>query len=257
LSGLGGEIARSFYGNPFTFFFCRTKESIKRYIKSRYVNSWQSLVKSAPLNEVSRYLDQFFDSLLDSGAAVEDLLDLFYTLERVRRWAGSQTRKFSSTRDFVQIFTTRKFITSAFSLSSISRFTEPLHHNMMRELSPVLYGMPFLSEPWRPQLSIPCLLQQTLVKANKSLKRRFLSSRFLNETNNLQKRRDSCHLEIWFEKNRHVILDDLLSTKQSLIWDFVDRDVFERMMRGDLVTHRIKNIEGLYRIWSLYSYFHK
>ena len=137
------------------------------------------------------------------------------------------------------------------------RFMEPLHYNLTKSLSPLLHGLPFSSEPWRPQIPALCLLQQGKIKINKFLRRRLFSSSFLNRIKNFQSERSSRNLEIWFDNQKSIIVDDVLSKNNSLIWDFIDRRVYERMMKDDSITARIANIEGFYRIWTLHHYFNQ
>lgn len=149
LWGIGGEIGRGYYDNPKWRYGSKTPRLATQLLAGKLLHK-SELINDAAYIAATRFLDQWVMQKLDSGCPIADIPDLFYTFERVRRWAGANARK---VRPYINLFAplcTRPFVEAAFRLKPSLRFSEPLHYEMVR-LIPKLHEIPFSPEPWRNQ----------------------------------------------------------------------------------------------------------
>jgi asparagine synthase (glutamine-hydrolysing) len=139
-------------------------------------------------------------------------------------------------------FCTRPFFTAAFRLPAAYRYSEPLHFQLLH-LDPVLHKLPFLGEPWRPQ--IPALNMFSAIW------RRRVKPALSLRANDAESSIQSLLLETLWSHFRSSCLDR--STSQ--LWDYIDRSSFETMMSGQ-PDSRLFNRFGLpiFQIVTLFAY---
>lgn len=123
LHGIGGEIARGFFTGP--------SNLLQRDFVAQHLR--RSLLTPEGIEIGRRSLEAFRERWRHRPR--RDLNDLFYLDERVRRWAGANTKK--DPRRFSP-FVTRDWIGAAFALPQPLRYSEPLHHRLLKLLAPDL-----------------------------------------------------------------------------------------------------------------------
>ena len=96
---------------------------------------------------VKGHLHQFVDEALAEGFRVIDLPSLFYTYERVRRWAAALLRHLMSRLVVYAPFCEGEFIKAAFSISALDRYSENLHYELIKQLGGELHALPY-EKPW-------------------------------------------------------------------------------------------------------------
>jgi asparagine synthase (glutamine-hydrolysing) len=215
--GIGGETARGNYDHPIWHYGWKTPSFAKRFLGSKLLER-SELFTPEPAATASKFLDQWMDQKLDEGCPVADIPDVFYAAERVRRWAGSNTRKARSHMDLFAPLCTRPFVEAAFGLSAPLRFSEPIHYQLLR-LNPELHGIPFSSEPWRnqnPNLSMPQMIWEKKIRR-------------VPPTHPAA----TAYQEILLERKLQDVRDYCLSDRDSHIWHYVRRPQFESLISSD------------------------
>ena len=152
--GIGGEICRSFYGVPLLRWQGANPDDVLLRALGR--KATQPLARPAAQAAVVDHVRAFVQEIMDEGFPVEDVPDLYYTYERVRRWAGANLRKYSPTAEVVAPFCGRAYMRAAFQFDALHRWTEPLHYQMLRLLDRRLHRMTFQSgqRRWKSQNAI-------------------------------------------------------------------------------------------------------
>src|SRR5262249_49912319 len=182
------------------------------------------------------YIKRFFEECLDEGFEPLDLPDIFYADERVRRWAGNCVRETLPIGDRFRFLCTRQFAEAAFSVPAIRRYSEPLHYELTKCLSPKLHGMPY-EHPWRSQWPAVILgkaaasawIKKAWTRMPGNRIRRRLTQAFA------KLRRSPDHVPMydqarWLEAKREQVREVCLEQSDSLIWSFVNRSFFDQLM---------------------------
>ncbi|MEO6823926.1 MAG: hypothetical protein ABI167_04220 [Nitrosospira sp.] len=214
LWGIGGEIARGHYDNPIWHYGLKTASFAKRFLSGKLLER-SALITHESVAIAAKFLEQWVDQKLDEGCPIADILDVFYTFERVRRWAASNARKVRPWVDVFSPFCTRPFVEAAFGLAPSLRFSEPIHYQLLR-LNPELHRVPFSTEPWRSQNSnlgmLHMIWRKKIRRAHPS-RNMGISYQTLLLERNLKEVRDFC-------RSRH----------NSCVWNYVRRPQFESLL---------------------------
>ena len=257
--GAGGEIARAYYlKKPELFFAKPGVEGIQNLLVSR-VNNYAGLIRQEGIALVRDYIHQFVNQYAAVGFAPIDIPDAFYTYERVGRRAGNNMHTSIPFHDSFSPFCTRPFIEAAFTTTALQRCTEPLHYELTRFLSPELHKLPYLKESWRSQQAVLNLLKAYAKSKSDTIRKRLdrLKGRSKRDaaisnpmiTNTMFDRLG------WLEAKREEIREISLSQKDSLIWELVDRSMFERITSSTTdPKERSHYLKGIFHIATLFYY---
>ena len=254
LWGIGGEIARGFYSNA-RLFLGRPgygMEDVQKFLTAKIINSNGGLIEPEAIALTKAYLQNFLTQYTDEGFAPFDLLDIFYTYERVRRWAGTNARKAEPNGSLFAPLCTRPFVKAAFVISAMARYTEPLHYQLTKLLVPELHRLPFEKEPWRIQHPVFNVL-------NEIWKARLAKIGYSQATKSVPMPLAFDRAE-WLEANKMQLLSELrelcLDQSDSLMWNFVNRSRFEHITSLDSKQAKLrqKHIAGIYNIATLFYY---
>lgn len=243
LWGIGGEIARGNYSNPRLFVGRKGVEDVKQFLIGRVLDDHHGLVRAEAFEAAQEFLGTWVNEMTGEGVEPVDMPDFFYTYERIRRWAGSNARKIRPVHDLFSPFCTRAFVTEAFRLTAAYRYSEPLHYELLR-LDPVLHAIPFLKEPWRPQMPAVNMVSAVWRKRVKAR----LSAR------NMDSGSPSIQALLMQKRWRHF-REFCLDQRSSPLWGFIDRNRFEAVMGGqpDLRLCHDMGLE-LFQIFTLFYY---
>lgn len=212
--GIGGEIGRGNYDNPKWHYGLKTAALAKRFLTRKLVEQSELITGESTIAAI-KFLEKWVDQTLDDGCPVDDIPDLFYTFERVRRWAASNARK---VRPWVDIFAplcTRPFVEAAFGLAPSLRFCEPIHYELVR-LNPKLHQIPFSSEPWRnqnPDLSMFKMLWDKKIRSRRTARKSPASYQAVLLEHNLEEVRDFCFAQ-----------------GDSCVWNYIRRPQLESLL---------------------------
>jgi asparagine synthase (glutamine-hydrolysing) len=224
LHGFGAEIARSFFivysGGPAKYFDMFTARRMLERFPDEVARSHLGLVTCEAQALARSYVQEFLQDALDEGFDVLDLPDVFYAYERVRRWGGSNFRKWAPVRDFYSPFCTRPFIEAAYTLAPRYRYVEAIHYQITRELNARLHSLAFGKAPWPAQRPTVAFGRAGLDALRRRRSRRREDVR----------PRTHYDKEAWLEGTRDQIRDLCLSQPGSPLWSIADRQVFERLM---------------------------
>lgn len=252
LSGVGGGIARGNFRTARLLLGSGAfhGDDIKKLLTAKLICNHGGLIQSEAIELAKAYLHSFVEQQIEDGFAPLDVLDIFHTFERLRRWGGINITRVLPSSDIFLPLCTYPFVEAAFAIPPIVRYTEPLHYQLMEFLVPQLHHFPFGKEPWRSRQPLINLLQrsQTVILEKIGYKSR-------KYTKELAFDRD-----LWLEANNMQLLSNLrqfcLDRSDSVIWNVINRDVFEQMTSPDveLAQLRKKHLSGLYAVTTLFYY---
>jgi asparagine synthase (glutamine-hydrolysing) len=264
LWGVGGEIARAPYsgmykpGSPL-FLTRHDVAGVQRYLAEQRIKNHGGLVRQEAVELARDYIHRFVTQRADDGFAPLDIPDVFYAYQHVGRRGGSNMRRSMAIRDVFSPYCTRPFIEAAFAMPALQRYTQPLHYNVMRLLSPEMHRLPFNpvgTGPWPLQQPVMNLLKSygtaQLRRISRRISRLFKRDKVAPEhivRDNMFDRWG------WFEAKREQVREICLDQSDSPLWSFVDRSMFDRITSS--ATDPVKRshyMKALYHIATLFYY---
>ena len=258
LYGAGGEIARGYYTDKRWIVRSPDVRTATDYLKSYFLRKKHRsrLLTPEGLRLAEAYLEQFVERTLSSGFEPEDVPDVFYLGERVRRWAGSNFRPPIPFRSVYSPFCSRSYAEVAFSLSLARRYSEHLPHELLRWCAPELSRIP-MEKPWRFQN--PAALKAGLLaeRGGKALRRRLpnVLSRMLSGKGPPQRQWRAQRRFGWFERKREDFRELCLDQDGSSVWECVDRTRIEELLNPDTdPSLRAGHLGGLYGVLTMVQY---
>jgi asparagine synthase (glutamine-hydrolysing) len=259
LWGIGGEIARGYYSEPRLFLGRHDLAGAQRFLAEKGINDYGGLIRQEGSAMARDYVYRFVMQCIDEGFAPVDVPDVFYTYQRVGRWGGNNARRVMPIGDLFSPYCSRPFVEAAFAMSALQRYTQPLHYNLTRLLAPVLHGLPCDKGPWRLQQPAMNLLYLYGASMLRNARRRIPSAlrrtlRHLKPKKS-SKRSPTFDRSGWFEAKREQVREICLDQDNSLLWSFVDRSMFERIMSPTTdPAERSRHKAVLYNIATLFYY---
>ena len=254
LWGIGGEIARGEYFTPQIILLRFGVEQIKQHLARLFARDRGGLIQPAALDLAHSHLDHFVEQAMADGFTPHDVPNVYYTFDRVRRWAGTNGRKSMAISDRFGPFCTRPFVRAAFSIPPLDRVVEPLHYELIRILVPRLHQMPFDKGGWRNQQPAVDLIRNTAARLWGRARAR-IPSRIRRATTEKDLRPAFLDRTGWFEAKRSKIREICLDQSDSPLWDLVNRDRFESHTLPDsTAAPRGHQISTLYGIATLFCY---
>lgn len=257
--GAGGEIARGYYSSPNLILSRPSIIDIQNYLVHRSIFNNGHLMRQEGISLTQEYIHQFVSHCADNGFKPLDILDAFYTYQRVGRRAGNNMHTSMPFHDSFSPFCTRAFIEAAFSVSALQRCTEPLHYTLTRLLSPELHKLPYLKHPWSTQSAALCLLNNLAKTRLNKLRRKlrhFKRAAQRNNTSTTHLATDTMFDRLdWLEEKRETIRGICLDQKDSPIWEIADRPLFERITSSKCdPAERSRNLKRIFHIATLFYY---
>jgi hypothetical protein len=167
-------------------------------------------------------------------------------------------------QDFFSPFITKSFIEAAFSIPAQNRYTEPIHYNLIHLLTPELHGFPFDKGTWLSQKPADHLV--ALYKKRILNKFQRLQSKLLRNGSELNKSTRKPHTyqtdmfdpQEWYEAKREQVRELCLDSKKSIIWDLVNRPLFEKILTPSTDTQELAQfgayVDIFFRIATLILY---
>ena len=182
---------------------------------------------------------------MDEGFPVEDVPDLYFTYERVRRWAGANLRKYSPTAEVVAPFCGRAYMRAAFQFDALHRWTEPLHYQMLRMLDRRLHRMPFQSgqRRWKSQNAIWNWRRSQIWTA--------INARLPWRARVLFRKHSPYHQVDWLEAHLSLVRQVCLDMPSDDIWQVLNRERLESMLREENSHARRRGANPLFRAVTL------
>ena len=228
--GMGGEIARSGVG-PITKFaangpLVKRSAAFQARLLHAKLRDPLGILKSAAGAEADDYVERFVAERVAEGWRPAEIGEVFYTFERIGRWASAGFRRATSHEDLYAPFCTHAFVHYAFRMSPGERYAEEAHRRILTALDPGLRNLPYAT-PWRaghPRLA-PVLSTLDLVG-------------YVGERLGLGERLKRSHSRAaegprlfayeWLERHRDTHREVCLSSPDSPLFDWVDRAALER-----------------------------
>ncbi len=254
--GNGGELARGFYSKTNFYMTKHNKESIINFLFSTRILRNDGLILQDGIELVQEYLRDFVTQAIDYGFPLIDIPDVLYAYQRAARRGGLSARGSSQIRDVFSPCCSRPFVEAAFSMPALQRYTQPLHYNLTRLLSPGLFNLPLDKDPWHFQHPLVNLLHVYSTEKLKSFRSKISKLKGDSKVKDSYKKStifDDIRLfEAKREEMREICLDQ---NKDSSLWNIVDRSRFDKITSSDFdPANRKKYVNMLHRIVTLCYY---
>ena len=240
VGGTGGELAKGFYSRPdLDFFFNRFGiNKMKLYLGNSIARNYGGIIRQEAVEITKKHVYSFVKQYTDVGFAPVDIPDVFFLYSRLRRRRGSNKRVYTQYQDFFTPFITRSFLEAVFSMPARQRYSEPLHYNIIRLLSPGLHSLPLDSAPWKSQRASVHLINYYGKRMSNRVRNKM--SRIMAMDSQSKKVHKKSHTATdmfdnvgWFKAKREEVREFCLDQKDSLIWDFVNHSLFEKITSAD------------------------
>lgn len=265
LGGTGGELAKGFYSTPDLNLFLGGYDiaQMQNFLTKKVINDAGGIIRQEAIELSRNCMNDFVKQYCDYGFSPNDIPDVFFLYSRLRRKRGSNKRVYMEFQDFFSPFITRAFIKAAFSIPAMQRYTEPFHYNLIRLLLPDLHSIPLDKGHWRSQNSVVHLINYYRNRMLNKIRQRITNvfapdSKSAKTSEPLHTATDMFDLTSWFKSRREQVREFCLDKKNSFIWNFVDRQLFEKITssaseRTELFQYGTY-ISSFYRIATLFYY---
>lgn len=265
LGGTGGELAKSFYSNPDLNLFLKGYDiaQMQHFLTMKVVNDSGGIIRREAIEQSRNCIYNFVTEYTDCGFTPNDIPDVFFLYSRLRRKRGSNKRVYMQLQDFFSPFITRAFVEAVFSMSAAQRYTEPFHYNLIGLLLPDLHRIPLDKGHWRSQSPVTHLINFYRNRIMNRVRQRISNilssdSKSVKTSKSLHYGTDMFDQTKWFEARREQVREFCLDKKDSFIWNFVERRLFEKITSpasdsGDLSQYGAY-ISTFYRIATLFYY---
>lgn len=230
--GMGGEIARAGV-SPITKFaangpLIRGSTQFQARMLQAKLRDPLGILRPTASVDAHDYIERFVAERRAEGWRPAQIGEVFYTFERIGRWASSGFRRATSHEDLYAPFCTHAFVKYAFRMSPGERYAEEAHRRILSVLDPALRDLPYAT-PWRatnPRLAwmlstidvIAYLAERTGL--GKRLKRSLIS----------RAPGPRPFAYGWLERHRDMHREVCLSYPDSPLFEWVDRAALERAL---------------------------
>ena len=203
------------------------------------------LARPAAQAAVVAQVRAFAREIVDEGFPVEDLLDVYFTFERLRRASGANLRKYLPTAEVVTPFCGRAYMRAAFQFDALHRWTEPLHYQMLRMLDRRLHRLRFQSgqRRWKSQNAVWNWRRRKVWSA--------IRTRLPWRTRVLFKKRSPYHQIDWLEAHLSLVREVCLDTPSDDLWQVLNRERVESMLHEGRRDARRKGCNPLFKVVTL------
>jgi asparagine synthase (glutamine-hydrolysing) len=225
---------------------------IERHLLDMAHCHYGGLVRSEARRLARDHLREFVRAALDDGFSAGDVLDLYYTFDRVRRWGGSNARKALPVGDRYSPFMSRAFVEAAFAAPAAARYTEVLHSRLIRRFDRRLHRMAITGHPWRREWPAAEFMRwmaaAPLRRMPAALRRRLAGRRPAGSP-------PAHDHAAWLGARREWLRGLCLDQPDSPLWDYVDRGVFERATAAGATDAEWRSrLAGLYHVGTLFAH---
>ena len=265
MGGTGGELAKGFYTTPDLNLFLDgyNTAQMQHFMTRKVVNDSGGIIRREAIELSRNCMYRFVAEYTGCGFAPKDIPDVFFLYSRLRRKRGGNKRVYMQLQDFFSPFITRAFVEAVFSMSAAQRYTEPFHYNLIRLLSPDLHRIPLDKGRWRSQSPVTHLINFYKNRILNRVRQRISNilssdSKSVKTSKYLHSGTDMFDQTKWFEARREQVREFCLDKKDSFIWNFVERRLFEKITSPASDPAELSQygayISSFYRIATLFYY---
>jgi len=227
---------------------------LKRRLEGTYLIVESAKEKVARLESelVKDYIKRYVRKGIDDGFKLSNIPDVFGMYQGDARRIGNNVRGLMMSRDVFSPFCTRAFVEAAFTIPLIKRYAESLHYRLILSLSPQLHRLEFDKYSWPQQQQ-----HLNIIRAYANANKRFSIRKLFKRSRPIKTNRKPSFSEqfSWFESKRSEMQEVCLDHHNSVIWDFVDRSIFEKLMSSSTdPIERSKYIKVICNIATLFYY---
>jgi hypothetical protein len=247
-------IARCPYAKPHSLLGKFNVNDAQRLLLKKRNNDFGGLIRQQGTALVKDYIWRYVIQCLDDGFDPIDIPDVFGMYQGDGRRVGNNARALMSVRDVFSLYCTRAFVEATFAMPILKRYAESLHFNLMKLLAPQLLNIPFESKNWPLQNSILNLLYAYGAFKIKGVLRRIHIYNLSNQKQRAKQNTVNAPFN-WFEAKREHLRTMCLDQKNSSIWDFVDRGIYEKLTSSTTAQEeRARCLKTLFNISTLFYY---
>ncbi|NND99489.1 MAG: hypothetical protein HKN47_19415 [Pirellulaceae bacterium] len=232
-TGHGGEIAKGSYSRPEMFLGNFGRDDMLVYLRKFLVGNHHGILLGRAVDLVNDYVNNFHRNAIGDGFAPLDIPDLFYIEERCKRWQTAQGRKNRSIGDRFSPSFMRCFVQAAYRLPPAARCGYLLHRRLIQHVNPDLYRVRFASGSWpsmHPRINNLRTRSQRIQNHMGKRLRRSVSTNGNPATVDPR----LAFLQQRCKSIRQVCLDG----SDAMIWEFVNRPMFERITASPATIHK-------------------
>lgn len=239
IAGHGGEIARGFFIESPALVAPSRARSLG-ILKKRLVQRDTSLFRESVFTACEQHLESFEARMHDVGFEAVDVLDAFYTFERVGRWASSVgVRPSLPASEVFEPFCCRPFVDLAFSIPASERYRGAIHRAGVNAFAPELAEVPYEKGD-----SLTLQLARDLLRAVRPAIPARLRA--------LASGGDGI---AWLDSVLPQVRETCLDLPKSELWEWIDRGAFERLSApGGDARERARSQLRLLRVATLFYY---
>ncbi|GEM_PF-5322741 len=233
LYGIGGENARKSIDDRQFYLHRPTLSYLQEYMFGHIAGKKRrNLLKPVVYEHVRKYAYDVIKRFWDYGFPPLDVFKARSVFERSPRWSGPNFKQVMMSTDVFSPFCVRAFAEAAFQIHALRRYADYLHYRLIKTLNPELWAIE-LTVPWKTQHPLATMagfivhpLKQKLAirsRLRKMLGKQKASPKGLDPgTRRFQR-------SSWLQTNLASVRSFCLDNTASEIWDFVDREEFERL----------------------------
>lgn len=231
IAGGGGALGRAQYFNPLQEFRGATIGDIQQNIARRFVSDSDGMMRPAATRLARSFTDKAISRYAEQGFHPEDINDAFYLYERGGRRTGQVMHTTTHLRDSYSPYFSRALVAAIFSVDIKVRRTEAIHYQLIEMLAPHVLNLPCESGPWKSRSASKNYYKELMQQV-----RRRISARIAQRLPVRQQQAATPHFIVkdttfervkWLQQLQPQLREMCLDSRQSIIWDFVNRPRFE------------------------------
>lgn len=238
--GHGGELARVPYSGISDVLWGLRASRILKVHPAQYTDSFEGLIRPEVLDFAHRYIRSCITRYLSEGGDPRNIPDTFAHWERQRARDGSAIRTGDAHRDGLYPFYCTAYMLAAFRCAVPTRYMSGLHEAIMKRVAPEVRAVPYSTLPawWhRPAKDLARMANQWVN-----------SPRF--KRNKVQHSKQ----QAWIKPLLPTVRSECLDVRSSVLWEYVDRSLFERLTAPSNADSLSLHVDGLLKVYTLFAY---
>lgn len=150
LAGQVGEVYRGYTSNKYKL--PESLDEAANFFHLRKCFDPGNILLTESRERLEKKLKQRAIYYMDNGASLEDIPDLFYTVERIPNFVGTMRRQSGYSGRLITPLYTDELVRLAFSLGQKQRKYDRIHFEMIHRSSKWLTSLPFANDTWPKEL---------------------------------------------------------------------------------------------------------
>lgn len=251
LSTEGAETTRGHYSHYNLWNGKTGKEDVYNHLLGIFLQKKYGMLSEISIKYFSEYFTGFFKNFSEKGVDFKSFPDFLLLFDRVSRFHGNNRSIYKNYSDPFSVFCTKAYLTTAFKLHPLKKFSYPIHYKLMKLLNVELMKMPNIHGTW-PIRNLHIKILAT--KAKPFLKKYISSVRTfagMPQKVKLSERAKVPGLQI---VDRLGIVETKLDEIKGICFDQTNSEIWQFINKGNLENILLGKIEiGEPELFQLYS----